>query len=650
MAPATTTPPIPRPGLRRAAFLLVGAAAAAAGLLGGAFLWAGSGPAADPGVPGDAAAPGRVHLHQHQVGPPQVARLRGGEGTATLRVLVDAPQVPAGRRLAAVPAGAPVTLALDLSAAPGARAPRLVARLMGRPFGPGGPERPVETIDLDEGQMLLVSRRTGEAVAPTLPGSHSSAQPGAGLAQVTGAADRWAVKVSPGSVGLAADPGGHLLAAAYPAQGRVEVVDLASRGRALRIDGLRGVGALAFAPGGRRLWADDPDDGMTVIDARAGRVIARVEGGPGPHAVAFGPAAAGALVTSRDGETATLVDPAGLGARDTAALPAGAVDAVFAPAVRAFVVAHAGGVLTVLPVAAGRLGAPRTIAVGSPSADVARIRVAPDGRTLVAALRGADALALVDLVRGRLVRTVPAGDAPSDVAFLENFAVARNAGSPSLTWVDLSDPVRSNDLALDGGPAADIAPGDDGRRLVVASPARRRAYDVHVMMGRPMVMGVLPNALGADAAVAVPGGLRRTGPGALTLTTGFDRPGGYRLELRLAGGARAAFPLRVVARPAGAARATPARRVLAGRVGEPVSVRFRVTGAAPAAAEALAYSISARQGVRQLRAPARALRDGLWVAALTPTAPGTYLVRLISEEAGIGAGSGPAALLRVAGR
>jgi hypothetical protein len=81
-----------------------------------------------------------------------------------------------------------------------------------------------------------------------------------------------------------------------------------------------------------------------------------------------------------------------------------------------------------------------------------------------------------------------------------------------------------------------------------------------------------------------------------------------------------------------------------------VTVRFRVTGARPATATVLAYSLDARKGVRQLRAPARHIGSGLYAARLVPPAAGTYRLQLISEEAGIGPGSGPAALLHVAGR
>jgi hypothetical protein len=165
------------------------------------------------------------------------------------------------------------------------------------------------------------------------------------------------------------------------------------------------------------------------------------------------------------------------------------------------------------------------------------------------------------------------------------------------------------------------------------------------MHGRPIVVGEIPNTIGADVAVVSSGTLRATGPGVLEQRTVLDRPGRYRLALRVPGGPAFAFELRV-AEPQAATRARPARRRLQAQVGDPLAVRFTVVGAAPREAYVLAYG--GRAGaLRQLQVPARRVGPRAFEATLRFPAPGTFRLELLSEEAGLRPASGTGAVVRV---
>jgi hypothetical protein len=170
------------------------------------------------------------------------------------------------------------------------------------------------------------------------------------------------------------------------------------------------------------------------------------------------------------------------------------------------------------------------------------LAVAPDGRTTVALDARRDELAVVDLRSGRLRARVEAGADPSSVVFLDQFAIVRNARSSDLTWVDLTDPTKSNTCR--SGP---IRP----RRSVLTAMANRcttlppeqQVATLHVMMGRPMVMDGMKNTIAGDVTASVANRLdavsrrrlvqRRSssGRGAITSSCACRVPHGAHFEL-----------------------------------------------------------------------------------------------------------------------
>jgi hypothetical protein len=658
-------PEAPEPLARRRQAVVAGVAVLGAVALGGAA-WLVA------GTPGD--HPRRGHEHapdraaggatvRRQVGAEQVARLAGPtHGRVTLSVRAEVPARGAARRLRAVPAGAPVTLSFDLPSAGPAGRPRLAAHRLqtsisataaGHDHGGGGSARG-PAVPLTRAETFLFNRRTGVVAIPGpsaagRPG-HSH-QPGVGLSQtIPGGGWAFAATLPRAAGRTSVDPTGRWLAVAYPATGRVELLDLLRHERTGAVSVGGRPGALRFQPDGARLWvADEARGRVAVLDVAARRMVRALPAGRGPVALAFDATGRRALVTAQGAGRATLVDVARLRPLGTAPVRR-PVDAAYVPTTRAFAVATRDGRIATLPAAGRELRSARALSLGG-SGDVRGIGVAPDGRTGVALDAGADELAVVDLRAERLLRRVQAGDEPSDLVFLGRFAVVRNARSADLTWVDTAEPERSNNLPVGDRPAAGLSLSADGRAALATLPAQRQVAKLHVMMGRPMVMDGIANTAKGDVAASVATALERTGSRRVEQRTVFDHPGRYHLDLRLADGSRAAFTLPVSGHSAEAGRVVAERRRLRAAPGQTVRVRFRVVGASPQDAQVLALSTSAG-AVRQLRTPAHAVGGGRYEATLTPQVPGAYRLSLLSERQDLATGprSGAALVVRARAR
>lgn len=576
---------------------------------------------------------------ERAVGPVHVTRSAGRQ--VRLRVFAD---LPRGTRLppGAVPAATPLRLAFEVDGAGTVRGARLAAFAI-------APGAPPAAVSLDRRAAFLLNTRTGDLVLPSganAAGAHAHgggpADPGSGLAALSpGGGFAWAAQLPPRAGRAVAHGAGRFLAVPYPESGRLELVDLLRRARtgAVRIGGR--IGAAAFSVDGSRLWVVDEAAGELVgVDPGSRTITARVPVGAGRSALALDPRNRRALVaTPRD---AVLVDLAA--GRRLAATPLRQppVAAASAPG-GDYVVAHADGRLSVLAEEAGALRTQRVLRTGGAGARTQALALTPDGRTAVVLNEGKDGLVLVDVRRGRLLRRV-AARAPRDLRFAGRFALARSAAGGQLTWVDLRTPTRSN--VLETGPGSGLYPGLEAAEALVPTSGGP-VYRVHVMHDRPMVMDEIPNTVGADVAVVTSGGLHATGAGVLEQRTVLDRPGRYRLELRLGSGAAVRFALRAAA-PESAVGVRPGRARLEARAGQPVTLRFTVRGAAPRDAHVLAYGGRAGD-LHQLRAPARRTTGGAYEATLRFARPGRYRVVLLSEEAGLVPDADSATSVRIRG-
>jgi hypothetical protein len=445
----------------------------------------------------------------------------------------------------------------------------------------------------------------------------------------------WAAKLTEGAAATRVDAEGRFLVASYPKLGRLEVVDVLRHEAARRLEIGGRPGAVAFPPAGSRAWVPDTAGGpLRVIDVATGRALAQLRGVAGPQAVAFDRTGSVALIVGggRDAR-AMLVDTAGLRALHTAPLAAAPVAVAYAPAAKRFVVAHADGRLSLLATRGTRLKVDRVMRIAAPGAGTTTVGVARDGHTAVALNTSANTLAVVDARRGKLLRTVETGVAPTGLAFLEHFALVRNARSADLTWVDLDEPSRSNNVTIGTAPAEGVFTSADGRSAFAPSPDDQRIYKLHTMMGRPMVMEDIPNSFRGDTVVQTAGTLQQAAGGAFVQRTLLEQPGQYRLRLKLPNGRSVTFQLPVTRADRDRAEAAPVRKLWNVRSGQTAMVRFRVRGAAPTDAQALAYLPSRTPA--QLRAPARRVSGGIYEAALRFRQPGRYQLVLLSEQAGL---------------
>jgi hypothetical protein len=277
------------------------------------------------------------------------------------------------------------------------------------------------------------------------------------------------------------------------------------------------------------------------------------------------------------------------------------------------------------------------------AADV--VAVAPGGAKAVVIDKIGSRATVVDIDR-----QVPTGSAqtaqdPAQVVFLEGFAVVRNAGNPAVTWVDLTDPSKSNDVPLGAQPAAHLAVSQDGTGVLASSPADGNVYHLHAMMGRPMVMGQDRLVAGADRVLEAAASVGEVAPGRYQLHTLFEQAGRYRIDVQVGEGQPAQFQL-VVAEPDKAAlRAIPEKPLAEAKVGERVAVRFR--GYIDASdVQVLAYVNTAGGSTRQERLSAR--WDGrAYEVAIVPEVAGTWRLFLVSEERGLKPAEGMAAQIVV---
>jgi hypothetical protein len=418
------------------------------------------------------------------------------------------------------------------------------------------------------------------------------------------------------------------------------VVDVLLRRKVGRVELGGRLAQVVYSPAGSLLALDSERHRLVSIDAATARIrsdltvpdVERVAAtADGDWVVGLGTAGATTVVDTANGK---LVRGPVL---------SGDVRSASATTGSGLVVAHGDGTLSILSIGDdGMVTVTGSVRTGN-AADV--VAVAPGGAKAVVIDKSGRRATVVDIAR-----QVPTGSAqtaqdPAQVVFLEGFAVVRNAGNPAVTWVDLTDPSKSNDVPLGAQPAAHLAVSKDGTGVLASSPADGNVYHLHAMMGRPMVMGQDRLVAGADRVLEAAASVGEVAPGRYQLHTLFEQAGRYRIDVQVGEGQPAQFQL-VVAEPDKAAlRAIPEKPLDEAKVGERVAVRFR--GYIDASdVQVLAYVNTAGGSTRQERLSAR--WDGrAYEVAIVPEVAGTWRLFLVSEERGLKPAEGMAAQIVV---
>jgi YVTN family beta-propeller protein len=397
-----------------------------------------------------------------------------------------------------------------------------------------------------------------------------------------------------------------------------------------------------------RLWVTHEneragDASLSILDTKSLEVLGTLATGRSPHQLAFMPDGTRAFVTNgRDG-TVTVIDTAQrtkLAGIATGPSPAGI--AVSSLSAAAYVIDGEDGSISVLDVgrASARL---RTRIAAKPG--LTSVQFAPGGRWGFVTNGIENVVYVLDSATAKIV-TVAAdvGKEPDQVAFTDDFAYVRAAGSDQVKMIRLAalgNDVHANMATFPGGqipPAAAetisfapaIVPAPEPKAVLVANPADRLVYYYTEGMAAPMgnfrAAGRSPKA-----AMVLDRSLRESEPGVFTISARVPAPGTYDVAFFLnAPRVVHCFALEVKGDPRPARGEVAVETILEKKpilAGEELEVRFRLSDAG---------SHEPHRNVRDLRALAF-LTPGIWQKrfAAEPAEDGTYRVRLPVPKAGI---------------
>jgi YVTN family beta-propeller protein len=231
--------------------------------------------------------------------------------------------------------------------------------------------------------------------------------------------------------GIAWLPDGRRVAVTTEGNGTLTVVDVAAR----RVEAAIPTGAnvsheVAVTPDGTRAFVANIGSGsVTVIDLEAGSVIRSIATGRGAEGVAVSPDGREAWVSNRAENTVTVLDARSLEVVATLESADFPIRVVFTPGGERALVTNArsselrvfdattreaSGVVEIrAPVAEGRT---QVIAFEG-SASPIGVLGDPDGRHAYVAAASADAVAVVDLETGRVLRLIGVGTEPDGLAW-----------------------------------------------------------------------------------------------------------------------------------------------------------------------------------------------------------------------------------------
>jgi YVTN family beta-propeller protein len=232
--------------------------------------------------------------------------------------------------------------------------------------------------------------------------------------------------------GIAYHPDGRRVVVTTEGNGTLTVVDVAAR----RVEAAIATGAnvsheVALTPdGGRAFVANIGSGSVTVIDIERAEVVRTIPTGRGAEGVAVTPDGSQVWVSNRAENTVTVIDARSLDVLATLPSADFPIRVVFTTDGRRGLVTNARSAeLRVFDVATrAELAA---VPITAPAAEPGRAQVIafegsaspigvlgdPDGRHVYVAAASADAVAVVDLERGAVVRLIPVGREPDGLAW-----------------------------------------------------------------------------------------------------------------------------------------------------------------------------------------------------------------------------------------
>jgi len=445
-----------------------------------------------------------------------------------------------------------------------------------------------------------------------------------------------------------------------PERDELAVVDLEARRLATRIPVGEGPEALGRQPDGRYLWVANQSGGrLSVVDSARLETVAELPLAAGPVALAFDPrsryafAAGGGKLQRFDAQALQPLDELALDTGEWLLDYSGLADALY------LVHQASGRLLMVRP---ERLDAAVELALG---AAASAARLTPDGRYLLVLHPQQDRLSVVDTASNRLIRDLPTGHRPDQIAFSGAFAYVRNRGSADVTLIQLAGlggeqslPVAKIATGLEapgaGRAGADfgaVAALPEGGGAMIANPADRTLY--YYMEGMLAPSNTLKTYTAAPLALWIyDRSLQEVAEsGRYATTLSLDRPGVYDVPFYLPSPQMIlCFEFELGTGESGpqllAAERPPRMQGLfedqTFNAGEPVQIRFRLidpgTGAPITGMHDGVLLSFKRRSHWQQRVAVASLGDGRYQAEIRYPSAGEYYLLLKSASLGLGFG------------
>jgi YVTN family beta-propeller protein len=395
---------------------------------------------------------------------------------------------------------------------------------------------------------------------------------------------------------------------------------------------------------GDRLWVTHhneraADPSLTVVDTASLEVIATLATGRAPHQLVFTPGRA--LVTNGSEGTVSVIDTVKrVKVADVATGPAPAGIAASSLSNDAYVIDGDDGSISVVDPKRQEV---RTRIAAKPG--LGSIQFAPGGRWGFVTNGKENVVYVIDSATAKIVTVATdLGKEPDQVAFTDDFAYVRAAGSDQVKMIRLGalgKDALANVATFPGGqipPAAAetvsfapaIVPAPEPKAVLVANPADRLVY--YYMEGMAAPMGNFRAAgRSPKAALVIDRSLREAEPGVFTIRTKLPAPGMYDVAFFLeAPRVVHCFDLAVKGEPRRSPGDVAIETILDHKpihAGDELEVRFRLSDAG---------THEPHRNVPDVRALAF-LTPGTWQKrfAAEPADDGTYRLKLPVPKAGI---------------
>lgn len=231
-------------------------------------------------------------------------------------------------------------------------------------------------------------------------------------------------------------------------------------------------GQIALRPGAQQMWVLT-DEGVTVLDASNGQLLATIKTGQGRHTIAFSDDGKSAFVSNAANNSISLIDASNL--RKTADLDGGIHPVAMAWSSKAqlLYVAHEGDGQIIAFDAAGKQAASIKTLPG-----ISTIRFAPDGRYGFILNPQKNQLDLLDAATNQIVRGADITHGPDQVTFSERLAYIRRRHSEIVQLV----PLDAIAHAIQTGQALALASVSNGQKAFDKGSNTRSLADTTVMV------------------------------------------------------------------------------------------------------------------------------------------------------------------------